>query len=81
VKRIIFEFMKFWIKNHPDVITGWNTKFFDLPYLMNRIKLVADEESANRMSPWKIAIEREINVQGRTTNSIMTVWYSNVRLP
>ena len=34
----MFEFMKFWIKNHPDVITGWNTKFFDLPYLMNRIK-------------------------------------------
>ena len=33
--------MKFWIKNHPDIITGWNTKFFDLPYLMNRIKMVA----------------------------------------
>ena len=30
--------MKFWMKNYPDVITGWNTKFFDLPYLMNRIK-------------------------------------------
>ena len=31
-KELMFEFMKFWIKNHPDVITGWNTKFFDLPY-------------------------------------------------
>src|SRR5210317_2305444 len=64
-KQLMFEFMKFWIKNHPDVITGWNTKFFDLPYLMNRIKMVADEETANRMSPWKIANEREIYVQGR----------------
>jgi len=64
-KQLLFEFLKFWIKNHPDVITGWNTKFFDLPYLMNRIKMVADEETANRMSPWKIANEREIFVQGR----------------
>src|SRR6056300_129689 len=64
-KQLLFEFLKFWIKNHPDVITGWNTKFFDLPYLMNRIKMVADEETANRMSPWKIANEREIYVQGR----------------
>ena len=28
-KSLIMEFMKFWIKNYPDVITGWNTKFFD----------------------------------------------------
>jgi len=64
-KQLIFEFMKFWIKNHPDVITGWNTKFFDLPYLMNRIKLVADEKIANRMSPWNIARRDEIAVRGR----------------
>ena len=24
------EFFKFWTKNYPDIITGWNTKFFDL---------------------------------------------------
>jgi len=65
-KELMFEFMKFWIKNHPDVITGWNTKFFDLPYLMNRIKLVAGEKVANRMSPWNLANRMEINVQGRT---------------
>ena len=49
-KELMFEFMKFWIKNHPDVITGWNTKFFDLPYLMNRLKLIAGDKVANRMS-------------------------------
>jgi len=65
-KELMFEFMKFWIKNHPDVITGWNTKFFDLPYLMNRIKLIAGEKVANRMSPWNLANRMEINVQGRT---------------
>ena len=46
----MFEFMKFWIKNYPDVITGRNTKFFDLPYLMNRIKMIAGDKVANKMS-------------------------------
>ena len=64
-KQLMFEFMKFWIKNHPDVITGWNTKFFDLPYLMNRIKLIAGDKVANRMSPWNLANREEINVRGR----------------
>src|SRR6056300_1144633 len=48
-----------------DVITGWNTKFFDLPYLMNRIKLIAGDKVANRMSPWNMANREEINVRGR----------------
>ena len=64
-KQLMFEFMKFWIKNHPDVITGWNTKFFDLPYLMNRIKLIAGDKVANRMSPWNLINREEITVRGR----------------
>ena len=48
-QHLIMEFMKFWLKNYPDVITGWNTKFFDLPYLMNRIKLVANEKAASKI--------------------------------
>jgi len=59
------EFMKFWLKNYPDVVTGWNTKFFDLPYLMNRIKLVAGEKVANKMSPWGMIEKIEIMVRGR----------------
>ena len=30
---LIMEFMSFWTKNYPDVITGWNTDFFDMPYV------------------------------------------------
>lgn len=62
---LLMEFMKFWLKNYPDVVTGWNTKFFDLPYLMNRIKLVAGEKVANKMSPWGMVERQEIMVRGR----------------
>ena len=64
-KQLMFEFMKFWLKNYPDIITGWNTKFFDLPYLMNRINLIAGDQVANRMSPWNLINREEIVVRGR----------------
>jgi len=64
-KQLMFEFMKFWIKNHPDIITGWNTKFFDLPYLLNRIRLIAGDKVVNRFSPWNLVQREEIHVRGR----------------
>ena len=64
-KHLIMEFMKFWLKNYPDVITGWNTKFFDLPYLMNRIKFLVGDKVAQRMSPWSLIEKSEIVVRGR----------------
>ena len=51
--------MKFWMKNYPDVMTGWNTKFFDLPYLCNRIKLLTDEKVVRRLSPGIMSMNTE----------------------
>ena len=64
-KVLIMEFMKFWMKNYPDVITGWNTKFFDLPYLCNRIKLLTDEKVIRKLSPWNIVEQETVEVRGR----------------
>ena len=64
-KQLIMEFMKFWIKNYPDVITGWNTKFFDLPYLVNRIRMLTDEKVIKRLSPWNLIEREEITSWGR----------------
>ena len=70
-KQLIMEFMKFWLKNYPDVITGWNTKFFDLPYLVNRIRLLTDEKVIKRLSPWNLVEREEISSWGRS----QTVYY------
>ena len=51
-KHLLLEFLKFWSKNHPDIVTGWNVKFFDIPYLMNRMRFIFDNDSINKMSPW-----------------------------
>ena len=49
----------------PDVITGWNSRFFDIPYLVNRInRLIPGAEK--KLSPWGMVDERAINsVRGK----------------
>ena len=64
-KQLLMEFFKFWTKNYPDVITGLNTKFFDLPYLMNRICHIVDEKVIKRFSPWNLVERESIVVRGR----------------
>ena len=64
-KELIRQFIEFWIKNYPDIITGWNTKFFDLPYLMNRIRSLVGDKIINRLSPWNLIEREQIVVRGR----------------
>ena len=64
-KELIQEFLTFWEKNQPDIITGWNTEFFDIPYLYNRICKVFNEDEIKRLSPWKSVTSRSVYTMGR----------------
>jgi DNA polymerase elongation subunit (family B) len=35
---MLFGFLNWWNKNPPDIVTGWNSTSFDIPYIINRIK-------------------------------------------
>ena len=59
------EFLVFWEKHQPDVITGWNTEFFDIPYLCNRITHLFGEDELKRLSPWGSVQSRDIYKMGR----------------
>ena len=63
--HLIKEFLVFWEKHLPDVITGWNTEFFDIPYLCNRIQHLCGEDEIKRLSPWRSVHSREIYQMGR----------------
>lgn len=52
------KFLEFWTKNYPDIVTGWNIKFFDFPYLVNRFKHILSESEAKSLSPWGYITER-----------------------
>ena len=66
-KDLLQKFLFVW--NHedwiPDIVTGWNTERFDIPYIYNRIKKLFDVKEANRLSPWRIVEERQL-VRGKS---------------
>jgi DNA polymerase elongation subunit (family B) len=48
----LFEsFVNFWKKDPPDILTGWNTEQFDIPYIINRAKKLLGEEFVKQLSP------------------------------
>jgi len=59
------KFLKDWQENCPDVITGWNIDFFDIPYLVNRFRSVLGEDEAKKLSPWNYMWERKVVINGR----------------
>ena len=62
--EMLEDFVNWWSDpvNCPDVVTGWNTRLFDIPYLVNRIARVLDNEAAMKLSPWK-TIEQKTTVK------------------
>ena len=58
-------FLNYWQSNCPDIITGWNIKFFDMPYIVNRFRKILSEEETRKLSPWNIITERKANVNNR----------------
>ena len=66
--HLIEMFTKFWVGYNPDIITGWNVKFFDMPYLMNRFKHLMGEEWINQFSPWGVVEQRTTRTTAKGYN-------------
>lgn len=65
--HLLQNFLKVWQSGRymPDILTGWNIEFFDMPYLVNRIKGILGDHEAKKLSPWGILDERTIEIRGR----------------
>jgi DNA polymerase elongation subunit (family B) len=67
-ERVLVEsFLSLWADHYPDIITGWNTKFFDIPYIVNRIaRIFGDDSKQSKMlSPWGKIKSREVNFMNK----------------
>ena len=69
-EHLLLEFVNDWSMNYPDIITGWNSRFFDIPYLVNRIVKILGQKMANKLSPWGWYKENEINLFGNRKQQI-----------
>ena len=63
--ELLEKFLKFWETHKPDVITGWNSKFYDLPYIIHRIKYLLGENEVKRLSVWKSVFKDSVYIQGK----------------
>lgn len=62
--EMLRQFIKWWRGNFPDVITGWNSEFFDITYLVRRIQTVLGSSEGHKLSPWNIIKENQVHVRG-----------------
>jgi DNA polymerase elongation subunit (family B) len=60
------KFLFYWENNYPEVITGWNCSFYDIPYLCGRIDRILGERDARRISPWRLLTRGEVTLNGRS---------------
>ena len=59
------KFLQYFQENCPDVLSGWNIKFFDVPYLVNRFNKLLGEDDTKRLSPWNVINTRKTVINGR----------------
>ena len=64
---LLNDFINWWMieENTPEVITGWNSKLYDIPYIVRRLDRILGEKLMKRMSPWGLVTEEETYISGR----------------
>lgn len=64
-KDLLSSFLEYWTTHYPDIITGWNSRLFDIPYLINRIRNLMGEKAALSFSPWRLINADNIIIGGK----------------
>ena len=63
-KELIQKFFELLRNEDIDVITGWNVKLFDIPYIIGRARLFFDDKEIQSWLPFNLMKERETNIGG-----------------
>lgn len=71
-------FIDFWQRNCPDVITGWNINGFDIPYLVNRIRLLLGNDAVQKLSPWNLVNDKKMYLNGKDVKGYTFVGISTL---
>jgi len=49
--QLLYSFVEEWGDIDPDIVSGWNSDGFDIPYLYRRVSKVINNDFADRLSP------------------------------
>jgi DNA polymerase elongation subunit (family B) len=67
--ELLAKFLAYWKKNYPDVLTGWNIRFFDIPYIVNRLARIGSEEAVKSLSPWGNVQKKQVQFKNKNMDS------------
>ena len=62
---LLNDFISWWQDNIPEVVTGWNSKLYDIPYIVRRMDRILGEKLMKRLSPWGLVTQKELFINGR----------------
>jgi len=68
--ELLVKFLAWWKKDYPDAVTGWNIRFFDIPYIVNRIVRLGEEDAAKTLSPWGMIDQKQVNFKNKDMSLI-----------
>lgn len=57
---LILQFVDYWKTDYPDIVSGWNSSGFDIPYIVNRFIRLFGEDFINQLSPTSNVRSRRI---------------------
>ena len=63
-RHLLDMFLEYWSNHTPEVITGWNVEFYDIPYIVGRINRVLGSKFAKKLTAWNFIKERQTEIRG-----------------
>lgn len=79
-QEMLLSFLSLWKEKSPDIVSGWNVKTFDIPYLINRMWSLEGigEEYARWMSPWGRVTRKEDQFYGKPVTTYQLLGLSTL---
>ena len=63
-RDMLSDFLDWWVRNRPDVVTGWYCDVFDIPYLVNRTTFLIGAGRERAFSPFEVVEPRVFRGRG-----------------
>jgi DNA polymerase elongation subunit (family B) len=64
--ELLIKFVDYIKVESPDILSGYNIAFFDIPYLIGRMDRVIERDYAKRISPWHDMRSRVMTINQKT---------------
>lgn len=64
-RELLTKFGTWWCNEYPDIVTGWNVEFFDIPYLVARMDRVFGNDAKNSLSPYNLTRRKGVKRNNR----------------